>query len=99
MDVLIPIFREIFELLVSRVSRDDKVYKLQIALSRMHRKLETMTYLSCGRLSTFIHPPTGEHRVLVVVRWEVRVLSENRLLCMGPKRPQQRLLPCSMVGT
>ena len=38
MNILILFFREIFKLLVSRVSRDDEVYKLQITLSGMRKK-------------------------------------------------------------
>lgn len=38
MNVLILIFREISEFLVSRVSGDDKIYKLQTALSGMRKK-------------------------------------------------------------
>ena len=64
MDVLILIFRNIFELLMSRVSRNDKVYELDNALNQVRWKDITVTHLSCRGLSAFIHPPTRKNCVL-----------------------------------
>lgn len=64
MDVLILFFCNVLELLVSRVSRDDKVYELDSALNRVRQKEITVTHLSCRGLSAFIHPPTRKNCVL-----------------------------------
>ena len=66
MNVLILFFCNILELLVSRVSRDDKVYELDSALNRVRQKKITETHLSCRGLSAFIHPPTRKNYVLDV---------------------------------
>ena len=67
---------------MSRVSRNDKLYELHTALNRAREKSVARTYLPCRRLSTFIHPPTREDRVLVVVRWkEQNKKSAVRLTC------------------
>jgi hypothetical protein len=73
MNVFILIFREIFELLVSRVCGNDKVYELDMALNRANQEENTTTHLSCRGLSTFIHPPTRKHCVL-----EVRQIEETK---------------------
>lgn len=103
MNVFVLIVCEILELLVSRVSRNDKVYELDtLNRNRVSQKENTRTHLSCRGLSAFIHPPTREHRVLKVRQFEEKrqnkVLAKNHLLCMAPKRLLQRLLPGSEAG-
>lgn len=70
MNVLILIFGNLFELLVGRVSRNDKLYELHTAFNRARKALVARTYLPCRRLTTFIHPPAREDRVLAIVRWK-----------------------------
>ena len=70
MNVFILIFGNLFELLVSRVSGYDKLYELHRAFNGARTELVARTYLPCRRLTTFIHPPAREDRVLVIVRWK-----------------------------
>ena len=70
MNVLILIFCNILELLMSRVGRNDKVYELETALKWVRQKEDTMTHLSCRGLSTLIHPPAREHRILDICQFE-----------------------------
>ena len=64
MNVLVFIFCNILELLMSRVGRNNKVYELDTALKRVRQKEDTRTHLPCRGLSALIHPPTREHCVL-----------------------------------
>jgi hypothetical protein len=73
MDVFVLTFCNILELLVSRVSGNDKVYELEHGhgqrINQVRQKgneYKDRTDLSCRGLSTFVHPPIGEHRVLGV---------------------------------
>ena len=70
MNVLILIFCNILELLMSWVGRNDKVYELDTAFKRVRQKEDTRTHLPCRGLSTLIHPPTREHRVLDICQIE-----------------------------
>ena len=76
-DVFILFVCNILELLVSRVSRNDKVYELDTALNRTRQRENTGTHLSSGGLSTFIHPPARKNRILDVrqieeIMWSTR---------------------------
>ena len=77
MNIFILFICNILELLVSWVSRNDKVYELDTALNRTRQRENTGTHLSSGGLSTFIHPPARKNRILDVrqieeIMWSTR---------------------------